>query len=544
MTQDELLQIIEQAAADGATELDLSGSDLTELPPEIGQLTQLEVLVLGKEENGEYIGNKLTCLPPEIGLLKQLKVLQVSGNYRQKYPNAYPSAKPGNQLSQVPAEIGQLTNLQQLDLRSNQLSQVPAEIGQLTSLQQLDLSSNQLSQVPAEIVQLTNLQQLDLRSNQLSQVPAEIVQLTTLQQLDLSSNQLSQVPAEIVQLTNLQQLSLSSNQLSQVPAEIVQLTTLQQLSLSSNQLSQVPAEIGQLTTLQQLSLSSNQLSQLPAEIGQLTTLQQLSLSSNQLSQLPAEIGQLTKLTQLDLYCNKFSDLPVVLKQLPLRSIDLSGNPLPIPPEIIGTPNRFQDATKLEAIFDFYESTDENSLPLYEAKFLIVGEGGAGKTSLAKKIQNPDYKLDPDEDSTHGIDVIQWRFPLNDEQEFRVNLWDFGGQEIYTKPTSSFSPSAPSMPWLPTPAKKILTSPTGSTPLSYLAAIARCWSSKTKKATAPVMLMSGSSAVSFPISSVFCPRTCRMVGAWKTSKQQFANTSPNSTLLAPPCPNPGCASAMR
>jgi internalin A len=74
MTQDELLQIIEQAAANGATELDLSGSDLTELPPEIGQLTQLEVLVLGKEENGEYIGNKLSCLTTrDSGLLKQFK---------------------------------------------------------------------------------------------------------------------------------------------------------------------------------------------------------------------------------------------------------------------------------------------------------------------------------------------------------------------------------------------------------------------------------------------------------------------------------------
>lgn len=41
MTDEELLQVIEQAAEEGAPELDLSGNNLTALPPEIGKLTQL-----------------------------------------------------------------------------------------------------------------------------------------------------------------------------------------------------------------------------------------------------------------------------------------------------------------------------------------------------------------------------------------------------------------------------------------------------------------------------------------------------------------------
>jgi GTPase SAR1 family protein len=68
--------------------------------------------------------------------------------------------------------------------------------------------------------------------------------------------------------------------------------------------------------------------------------------------------------------------------------------------------------------------------LYEAKLVILGEGGAGKTSLAKKLVNPDYQLVSDEESTEGIDIIQWQFPLKNSQEFTVNIWDFGGQEIY------------------------------------------------------------------------------------------------------------------
>jgi Leucine-rich repeat (LRR) protein len=50
MTQDELLALIDQAADESWTELDLSGLKLTELPPAIGKLTQLETLILGKQD--------------------------------------------------------------------------------------------------------------------------------------------------------------------------------------------------------------------------------------------------------------------------------------------------------------------------------------------------------------------------------------------------------------------------------------------------------------------------------------------------------------
>jgi internalin A len=50
MTQTELIALINKAADEGWTELDLAGYDLTELPPEIGWLTQLETLILGKQD--------------------------------------------------------------------------------------------------------------------------------------------------------------------------------------------------------------------------------------------------------------------------------------------------------------------------------------------------------------------------------------------------------------------------------------------------------------------------------------------------------------
>ena len=78
-----------------------------------------------------------------------------------------------NQLTNVPAEIGQLTSLEVLYLRDNKLTSVPAEIGQLTSLVELDLDGNRLTSVPAEIGQLTSLKVLELGHNQLTSVPAD-----------------------------------------------------------------------------------------------------------------------------------------------------------------------------------------------------------------------------------------------------------------------------------------------------------------------------------------------------------------------------------
>ena len=100
----------------------------------------------------------------------------------------------------LPAEIGRLSALRQLNLEDNQLTSLPAEIGQLTSLRLLRLGGNRLTSLPAEIGQLTSLTKLWLSGNQLTSVPAEIGQLTSLRELFLRGNQLTTLPARIREL--------------------------------------------------------------------------------------------------------------------------------------------------------------------------------------------------------------------------------------------------------------------------------------------------------------------------------------------------------
>ena len=399
MQRDEVIKLLEEAARTGQTKFDLSSNHLGELPAEIGQLTNLTTLDLNH--------NQLSELPAEIGQLADLTTLDLSYN----------------QLSELPAEIIQLANLTTLDLNHNQLSELPTEITQLTNLTTLVLNQNQLSELPAEITQLANLKTLYLNHNQLSELPAEITQLANLRTLVLSFNQLSELPAEITQLANLTTLVLSCNQLSELPAEITQLVNLTTLHLSFNQLRELPTEITQLVNLTTLVLSRNPLSELPAEITQLANLTTLHLSGIQLSELPAEITQLANLTTLVLSRNQLIELPVEITQLAnLTTLDLEGNPLKSPPLEIAKQG-------IEAIFEYLRQLQKKETPVNEAKLILVGQGDVGKTCLAKRLIYDEFIEDK---TTEGIDILKWSItaPTNIKEEIKLNVWDFGGQDIY------------------------------------------------------------------------------------------------------------------
>ena len=75
----------------------------------------------------------------------------------------------------VPAALGGLTALTQLDLDMNRLTSVPEELGGLTALTELVLSENRLTSVPEELGRLTALTTLDLDGNRLTSVPEELL---------------------------------------------------------------------------------------------------------------------------------------------------------------------------------------------------------------------------------------------------------------------------------------------------------------------------------------------------------------------------------
>jgi hypothetical protein len=229
--------------------------------------------------------------------------------------------------------------------------------------------------------------------------------LTQLNSLDLNSNKVSDI-SFLKGLKQLSSLNLRSNLIFDFSI-LKDFSSLISLDLGDNP-NPDTSFLKDLTELNSLDLSDNQISDI-SFLKDLTELNSLDLRSNQISELPIWITEFDMEITLDQYSS---------------GLNLYNNPLKSPPPEIVKQGK-------EAIRNYFKEIKKQGVShLYEAKMLIVGEGGAGKTSLAVRLQNRDAELPKEEDTTKGIEIQQLIFPIEGDKEFTINIWDFGGQEIY------------------------------------------------------------------------------------------------------------------
>ena len=292
-------------------------------------------------------------------------------------------ALPGKGLGgTVPSQLGELSMLTDLNLRTNQLSgPIPAELGDLSSLVRLNLHTNQLTGPIPDLGGLTGLEEMYLARNMLTgPVPAWLNGMTEMRELWLWGNQLSGTIPDLSGMTSLEKLKLAANNLeggvpeaSALPANLRWLIiqenplggtipdlsgmtrmtvlwlhtngltgevpaphlppNLTSLNLHSNQLSGVIPDLSGLDRLQWLRLQGNQLSgTIPSTLGEMESLTRLWLHENMLSgSIPAWLGGLTKLQRLWLSDNMLSgEIPSELGELGGHSLvqwRLGGNAL-------------------------------------------------------------------------------------------------------------------------------------------------------------------------------------------------------------------------
>jgi len=131
--------------------LDLSNKDITELPEEIGELTEIETLDLSF--------NHISKLPESIVNMVNLKELFLMRN----------------SLTKLPENIGKLQNLKSLDVSFNPLKMLPPEIGELSDLQTFDASFCLLRAIPPEMVNLQKISRIHFDENPIDCPPLKVI---------------------------------------------------------------------------------------------------------------------------------------------------------------------------------------------------------------------------------------------------------------------------------------------------------------------------------------------------------------------------------
>ncbi|KAE8704392.1 hypothetical protein F3Y22_tig00110457pilonHSYRG00080 [Hibiscus syriacus] len=187
----------------------------------------------------------------------------------------------------IPSEIGNLSNLINIELAGNELTgMIPATFGALKELQSDYLMENMfVGSIPSE---LSNLAYLNLTSNKLSgPIPSCLGNLSSLRNLLVGSNMFSSsISSTLTRLTDLLILNLSSNSLSgPLPIDIGKWKVLTSMDLSNNRFSgDIPIGVADLKDLTQFSLSNNRLAgSIPTSFGDMLSLKFLDLSRNNLS---------------------------------------------------------------------------------------------------------------------------------------------------------------------------------------------------------------------------------------------------------------------
>ncbi|WVZ78075.1 hypothetical protein U9M48_025840 [Paspalum notatum var. saurae] len=244
-------------------------------------------------------------------------------------------------LEQLPSAIGNMTDLETLEIFNCQLSgPIPHEVGKMKKLKTLAVSWTALSgRIPSSIANLTRLTELVLYQNYLiGEIPTAIFTLPTLQYLDLSENQLSGPIQNFDGVSScLKGVYLQNNNLTgQIPQALMVLPNLTDLILYGNHLmgSVDLASLWRLENLTYLDLSQNKLTVMEGEDSNSSfiypsQLMKVRLVGCNMAKIPNLLMRLNHLASLDLSSNNISGvIPNWIWErwhCSLRSLNLSHN---------------------------------------------------------------------------------------------------------------------------------------------------------------------------------------------------------------------------
>ncbi|MDL5031157.1 COR domain-containing protein [Pelomonas sp. APW6] len=349
-------------------------------------------------------------------------------------------------------------------LHSLQLTWCPrlkdlSALAALTQLRSLDLSGCTSLLDLSPLTQATELQSLDLGWNGTLRDLTALAGLTRLQQLDLTGCTAVQDLSALAGMTQLEALELRNcRQLSDI-ASLAGLEQLTELNLSGCKAIEDLSALSQLSRLRMLVLRDCPAIRHLAPLAGLHSLSTLALAQCAAVQDVGALSQLTQLEFLDLTnCAALQDLTPLTTLQNLRALHLLGTPTAgllastcwtfwpqlstlVASTLQGLPGDLLSSeahdSLLERMMGWMDDLAEHgSIPIDEVKLFVLGNGRIGKTQVSRRLCGQPF--DPEVPSTHGVVLQRFELPISaGRPQQTVQLWDFGGQDLFLGTHSLF-----------------------------------------------------------------------------------------------------------
>ncbi|MBL7794868.1 MAG: leucine-rich repeat domain-containing protein [Saprospiraceae bacterium] len=330
-----------------------------------------------------------------------------------------------------------------LDLGYCRLTEVPEELGECVWLEKLVLSSMwwELQHNDSFDTRISANFGLEDNHNSISDIPEFFERLINLRSLIMDKAGYGLDSSSFRYLKNLEELDIRSNRISDLSG-IQHLAKLKRLYLRQNSITDL-SPLADLADIEILDLRFNAVKSLEP-IKNLSRLRQIWLNHNYVEDLsPISIDIHSDLEILDIRYTLIASLepvlPFVKKGMPVKWDWEEGGGIFVEQCALVNPPVEIVRQGSDAILRYFEEQDrlqqtlgaDNALiKVREAKVMLVGQGKAGKTTLRRKLENPDASMPAPGDTTRGIEItrLDERMPHTGEP-LRLNVWDFGGQDI-------------------------------------------------------------------------------------------------------------------
>lgn len=303
------------------------------------------------------------------------------------------------------------------------------------------------------IENITDLNELYISSSEEDVIPPSFKNLVNLESLNLNLKSNTDFIDECHKMVSLRELCLFSVNDFKSICQIKELVNLTEIFIFSCEFFESLDGIDRLGNIESLIIRNCNNFESLSGIEALNKLKTLEISSKSL----CDFSGMDKLNQLrNLYIGEakhFINIKEIENLINLRHLILTGwdatNTVPwgIGEKIIKdfpylrifgdfpiehVPAELTEDINLDAIEDWYSDLISQGVELADTvKVILLGNGRIGKTQLARRLVGESY--DPTIPSTHGIQIRNFTY----ENGTLIQVWDFGGQDVYLGTHSLF-----------------------------------------------------------------------------------------------------------